>query len=157
MFELVTTSLFVFSSLYGGPATDTAAVATTAPATVEMVEATSSISPNAGVKDAAIAYFKDTPVLADIAFCESSFRQYDKNGKVLVGKVNKSDIGVMQINTYYQGKKAKELGYDLTTVDGNMAYAKYLYETEGTTPWASSESCWKDGMNGTPVNGMAMR
>jgi hypothetical protein len=87
-------------------------------------------------------YFKETPILVEISRCESTFRQVDKNGEVLRGKVNKSDLGLMQVNAYYHGEKASELGFDLMTVDGNLAYAKYLYEKEGTTPWNSSKKCW---------------
>ena len=87
-------------------------------------------------------YFKETPILAEISRCESTFRQVDKDGEVLRGIVNKSDLGLMQVNTYYHGEKAEELGFDLMTVDGNLAYAKYLYEKEGTTPWNSSKKCW---------------
>lgn len=77
-----------------------------------------------------------------IAWCESRFRQYDKDGTLFRGKVNSSDVGVMQINTYYHLNTAKKMGLDLETVEGNMAYAKYLYEREGTTPWNSSSACW---------------
>ncbi len=155
MIELITTSFFVFSSIYGGP---TGAVAdnqaATSPEPTIAKEATTTtnlptgqagIPTNEGIKAKAIAYFKNTPILADIAGCESRFRQYDKNGKVLIGEVNKGDIGVMQINKYYHADKAESLGYDLNTAEGNMAYAKYLYEKEGTKPWNSSSACWKGG------------
>lgn len=149
MIELITTSFFVFSSIYGGPTgaiADNQATSTPEP-TVEMQASTTiKIPTNEGIKEEAKAYFKDTPILADIAFCESSFRQYDENGKVLKGVVNKGDIGVMQINKYYQGDKAEKLGYDLNTPEGNMAFAKYLYEKEGTKPWDSSSVCWKGNL-----------
>ncbi len=88
-------------------------------------------------------YFVETPVLAEIARCESTFRQYDSNGDILRGKVNKSDVGLMQVNEYYHGEKAEDLGFNLLTIDGNLAYAKYLYDKEGATPWNSSSKCWK--------------
>ncbi len=87
-------------------------------------------------------YFKETPILAEISRCESTFRQVDKNGEVLRGRVNKSDLGLMQVNTYYHGERASDLGFDLMTVDGNLAYAKYLYNKEGTQPWNASKKCW---------------
>src|SRR5690606_20716583 len=44
-------------------------------------------------------YFAETPILAEIARCESTFRHYDKKtGQVLKGKVDSRDTGVMQIN-----------------------------------------------------------
>jgi hypothetical protein len=89
------------------------------------------------------AYYKNTPELAEIAKCESNFRQYDADGKVLKGTVDPDDIGVMQINKYYNGQNAEKLGYDIYTVEGNLAYAKVLYDKFGTEPWSSSEKCWE--------------
>jgi hypothetical protein len=69
-------------------------------------------------------------------------RQWDKNGDVFHGTVNHNDVGVMQINSLYHEDKATVLGMDIYTLSGNLAYAKYLYNKEGTQPWASSEACW---------------
>lgn len=88
------------------------------------------------------SYFNDIPIMVEIARCESQFRQTNKGGTILRGEINSSDLGVMQINEYYHGKTAKKLGYDLYTLDGNMAYARYLYEKEGVRPWKSSSRCW---------------
>lgn len=87
-------------------------------------------------------YFKETPILAKIAKCESGFRQVGSDGMVLRGIVNKSDLGLLQVNEYYHGERASDLGYDLTTVNGNLAYAQYLYDKEGTQPWSASKKCW---------------
>ncbi len=88
-------------------------------------------------------YFADAPVMGDIAYCESRMRHLEKDGTVYRGKINKSDIGVMQVNTYYHEATATEMGIDLYSLEGNLAYAKYLYEKEGTRPWNSSKACWK--------------
>lgn len=87
-------------------------------------------------------YFSDIPVMIEIAKCESRFRQYDKNGEVLRGVVNSLDRGVMQINEYYHLETAEKLGYDLLTIEGNTAYARYIYEKSGVKPWVSSSPCW---------------
>ena len=87
-------------------------------------------------------YFADDPILAEIAWCESSFRHYDVDGKVIRGFVNSSDIGVMQINEYYHGDTAEKLGYNLHRLMDNLAYAKNLYEREGVRPWQASRNCW---------------
>jgi hypothetical protein len=87
-------------------------------------------------------YFADEPVLADIAWCESRFRHLGKDGEIFRGKVNQYDIGVMQINTLYHEEKAVEMNMDLFSLNGNLAYARYLYEKEGTKPWMSSAPCW---------------
>lgn len=88
-------------------------------------------------------YFRDEPIMADIAWCESRMRHIDeKTGKIFRGSVNNDDIGVMQINTRYHLEKAESMDIDLYSLKGNLEYAKYLYEKEGTTPWASSRACW---------------
>jgi hypothetical protein len=88
-------------------------------------------------------YFSDVPVMANIAWCESKFTHSDRNGNVLRGIVA-SDVGVMQINEYYHTQTAHKLGIDLHSLTGNLAYARYLYEREGTRPWNSSAHCWKN-------------
>lgn len=87
-------------------------------------------------------YFKDSPIMIKVAWCESRNRQFEKNGEVFRGIVNNNDVGIMQINTYYHEETAKKMGLDLMTLEGNIAYGKYLYEKEGTTPWNSSSACW---------------
>jgi len=87
-------------------------------------------------------YFSDIPVMAEIAKCESRFRQYDKNGEVLRGEKNTLDRGVMQINEYYHNESSIKLGYDIMTLEGNTAYARYLFEKYGVKPWKSSSKCW---------------
>lgn len=87
-------------------------------------------------------YFANTPILASIARCESGNRQFDASGNVLRGRVNSSDVGVMQINERYHAARAKALGYDLHTLEGNLGYAAKLYKEQGTRPWISSSPCW---------------
>jgi hypothetical protein len=48
----------------------------------------------------------------------------------------------MQINTRYHGETAEKLGLDLTDLYDNMAYARDLYERQGTQPWSASAPCW---------------
>ena len=98
---------------------------------------------NLTVKEYVNKYFSDIPVMAEVARCESQFRQHGKDGRVLSGVVNSSDKGVMQINEYYHLDKAQKLGLDLKTIEGNTAYARYLFETKGLQPWISSSKCWK--------------
>ena len=91
------------------------------------------------------SYFADTPIMIKIASCESRFRQFDKDGSVHRGVVNNKDVGVMQVNEFYHGATADKLGLDIYSIQGNLAYAKYLYEREGVQPWASSAPCWNKG------------
>jgi len=87
-------------------------------------------------------YFSDIPVMVEIAKCESRFRQYDGDGDVLRGEKNNFDAGVMQINEYYHNEDSEKLGYDILTLEGNTAYARYLFERYGLKPWRSSAKCW---------------
>jgi len=87
-------------------------------------------------------YFKDTPILIEVARCESTFRHYDSKGNVIRGLVNRSDVGVMQINEYYHKATADRLRLDFRTLNGNLEYAKYLYEKYGASPWVHSSKCW---------------
>jgi len=87
-------------------------------------------------------YFSDTPVLAEIARCETRFRHYDRNGDVLRGEIDGNDTGIMQVNERYHLKRAEKHGFDIYSLEGNLAYAKYLYLEEGSDPWRSSSRCW---------------
>jgi hypothetical protein len=87
-------------------------------------------------------YFSDVPVLIEVAKCESRFRQ-QVNGRTLQGEANEFDKGVMQINEMYHLERAKKLGLDIHTLEGNLSYARFLFEREGLRPWNSSSPCWK--------------
>ncbi len=87
-------------------------------------------------------YFSDIPVMIEIAKCESHFRQLDSNGEIHRGIANNGDVGVMQINEFYHLGEAKAKSYDIYTLEGNTAYARELYEEEGTSPWKPSKACW---------------
>jgi len=138
MIELTTAIFFLASSLYSGPSVAIAQDVANSTNT----QAKSPVENPVTLEDYVRAYFIETPILAKIASCESSFRQYGEDGKVLRGNANKSDLGLLQVNEYYHGEKAEDLGFDLTSVDGNLAYAKYLYDKEGTRPWSASAKCW---------------
>lgn len=94
------------------------------------------------VREKVGSYFADIPIMIDIAECESHFRQTDSNGEIFRGKSNPADIGVMQINEKFHGKKSQKLGYDIYLLEGNLEYARYLYESEGARPWMHSSACW---------------
>jgi hypothetical protein len=50
----------------------------------------------------------------------------------------------MQINTFYHAAQAAKLGLDLEILEDNMAYARNLYERQGTQPWSASAPCWSN-------------
>lgn len=100
------------------------------------------ISQKASIEQYVRGYFSDIPIMINIAWCESRFRQYDKDGTIFRGAVNDQDVGVMQINEHYHLDTAEEGNYNLYSVEGNTAYARKLYEKFGTAPWNSSKACW---------------
>lgn len=97
------------------------------------------------VEETVNEYFKDTPILSKVAFCESRYRQFDAEGKVLRGVVNSKDVGVMQINEDYHLADSKKFGFDIYTLEGNLGYAKNLYDRQGVAPWVHSSKCWSKG------------
>ena len=74
------------------------------------------------------------PDLEWVMKCESNFRQFDK-GKVLRGKINPYDVGIFQINEIVWGRKAKELGYDIYTLEGNLLMGVFIFDTYGINQW----------------------
>lgn len=90
------------------------------------------------------AYFADIPVMAEIARCESKFRQFTDSGNVLRGGASGGMIGVFQFYESIHAPAAAALGYDLATLEGNMAYARHVYNTQSTTPWNSARYCWEN-------------
>jgi hypothetical protein len=86
-------------------------------------------------------YFADEPVMIAIAGCESNFRQYDTNGTILKND-HSSAKGIFQIMTSIHAARAADLGLDIYTMQGNAAYAKYLFDQSGTVPWNASKACW---------------
>ncbi|MBI4079699.1 hypothetical protein HY414_00515 [Candidatus Kaiserbacteria bacterium] len=97
---------------------------------------------NEGVEAQVREYFADIPIMAEIAECESRFRQFDSSGAPLPGGLGGNMIGVFQINAPVHAEYALGLGMNIYTLEGNLAYAKYLYENDGTRPWRSSRACW---------------
>ncbi len=87
-------------------------------------------------------YFKDAPIMAEVARCESHFTQFTKSGQVLRGRAVAQDVGVMQINETYHLAAAKKLGIDIYSLEGNLAYGRILYERNGTRDWMASSGCW---------------
>lgn len=99
-----------------------------------------------GTEMAVRSYFSDIPVMIQIARCESTFRHTLADGTVLKGRVDPADTGVMQINKRYHQASASKLGLDLEDLNDNMAYARDLYERQGTRPWSASAPCWSDSI-----------
>jgi len=139
MIELTSAIVLLVSSLYGSANTAVAQSMADSINTQSQEPITNPVTLESYVRE----YFAETPILAEIARCESGFRQFSSSGQAIRGKANEFDVGLMQINELYHSKKAISLGFDLNTVNGNLDYAKYLYGKEGSTPWNASAKCWK--------------
>jgi peptidoglycan hydrolase-like protein with peptidoglycan-binding domain len=98
----------------------------------------------------------DHPMVA-VARCESSFRQFDNDGDAL--RNPKSDaIGIFQILEGLHEAPAEELGIDIFTAEGNIEYARKLYDSFGLAPWSPSSLCWDDGsIEATDINDIEVR
>ncbi len=142
--ELATSLIFLVSNIYG-PATNLNVV--TDNKLEPEIKKEISIQNPISLEDHVKEYFKEAPVLAEIAKCESTYRHFKKDGTIVRGKINPADVGLMQINEKYHVEQAKKLGFDIYTLEGNMAYAKWLYEKEGVKPWKSSSKCWDDELD----------
>ena len=104
--------------------------------------AASAQTTNADVESTVRAKFAATPVMIEIARCESKFRQFTDSGNPLFGGMNSAMVGVYQIYHDIHQDDAAALGMDLLTLEGNVDYAKYLYDRQGSSPWMSSFPCW---------------
>jgi hypothetical protein len=89
------------------------------------------------------SYFADIPVMIEIARCESGFRQFGEDNEPLDGGAG-GMIGVFQIHEQVHQSTALSLGHDIRTLEGNLGYARYLYEQEGVIPWISAYPCWQE-------------
>ena len=84
-----------------------------------------------------------------IAFCESTYRQFENNEaetgtkSVLRGSQNSKDTGIFQINETYHLETSRQLGYDIHSVDGNIRYGLWLLKNGGSKHWNPSRSCWE--------------
>ena len=93
--------------------------------------------------------FEDYPLLVKICKAESQNTQFKKDGRVMRGTVNPSDIGYCQINEPIWNDTARKLGYDIYTEDGNKDMSVYIFLNQGSEPWNSSKcsaikktNCW---------------
>ena len=82
-------------------------------------------------------------MLTRICKAESGLRQFNAKGDVLRGKVEPSDIGYCQINETIWNDKARKMGIDIYTEQGNKDMALYIFNNYGTDPWNSSKQSWK--------------
>ena len=135
LIPVVLVGLFVAvpSSVYAATATTSATTTAHDPVTVEK-----------RVRE----YFADIPVMIEVARCESKFRQFTDAGTLLRGGGSTGMVGIFQFYEVVHKAAALTLGFDIETVEGNIGYARHVYNQEGTRPWAS---CVPDVMPAVPI------
>lgn len=76
---------------------------------------------------------RDAAIGLEIARCESGYRHdaFHNNNN------DTQDQGVFQVNTTHKMP-------DMFNATANIAFAKVLFEEQGTSPWNSSKSCWEN-------------
>jgi hypothetical protein len=84
-------------------------------------------------------------VLPIIAKHESDNRQFEKDGvtPLVNRKEGSTATGKFQIIASLHEERAKSLGHDIRTEEGNEAFAKILFAEEGLAPWKESRSRWE--------------
>jgi|ERR1700733_4789176 len=82
------------------------------------------------------------PMLQKICDAESGGNQFLPNGNVVRGKVTPDDVGYCQIHESLWEDKARSLGYDIYTEQGNKDMALWIFDNYGTAPWNASKSIW---------------
>lgn len=103
--------------------------------------------PEVGERDESTKAVLD-PVLVPVCSCESTGspynepQQYTRDGSLVQGRITPSDWGMCQISTRYWLTESQELGYDLTTEDGNIQMANHIYHNHGIKHWNASRGCW---------------
>lgn len=127
-------SIFLFLLLNTAPSHSEAKTLAVAPVTTFLDQA--------AVEKRVREYFVDTPVMIEIARCESEFRQFTDDKSVLRGGDSGGMVGVFQFFESIHVENAKALGYDILSLEGNLEYAKHIYNQEGTAPWNTAKACW---------------
>jgi len=84
--------------------------------------------------------YRDFVLLRKIIQCESGWRQFDKNGNLLVSK--KGDVGLFQISQKYHLENSKKLDYDISDWKDNLRFGVFLYKKDGSIYWNWSKRCW---------------
>jgi len=75
---------------------------------------------------------RDYIILREIAFCESSWVQFEEDRSI---RKSNGNYGLFQINKLAHEKTMKELGLDYNNPYDNMEYAVKLYKENGVRDW----------------------
>lgn len=93
-----------------------------------------------------IAFFPDNPEILHIAFCESSLRHRNEQGKLLQNSQGGPDFGALQINAIHKAE-IRELGLNLNRNKDYFYFVRHLVQRDGLKPWRSSQHCWQENVS----------
>jgi len=83
--------------------------------------------------------------LADGTAVPFSAKQFKDNGELVTNKntntILKRDVGWAQINEYFHLERARSLGINIYSEEGNKRYAKILFHETGGALWSASFDC----------------
>lgn len=84
--------------------------------------------------------YEEFRLLRSIVQCESSWRQFYKDGTVIISSGN---IGLAQINRFAHEKTYTKLNIDPSDPYDNLRFMVFLYQRDGVAPWLKwSGHCW---------------
>ena len=84
--------------------------------------------------------YRDYQILREIVQCESSWRQFNAVGELLVSNGN---VGLGQINTIAHKTTYSAMGLDVAKPFDNLKYVVLLYKKNGLRDWKTwSGHCW---------------
>lgn len=94
------------------------------------------------VQEKILATFND-PRMVNVLYCESRWKQLNKDGTPLISKT--SDVGISQVNQIHW-EEAKKLGLDIFKSEAdNLKMGKRIYDKEGIGAWNAIKSdCYKN-------------
>lgn len=84
---------------------------------------------NQGIEELVIRTFPDDHRMLPVAECESNLRQFNTDGSVLMGGGGGNYIGIFQIGIQWVDL-ASSMEMDVYTIEGNVAFARWLYNSE---------------------------
>lgn len=84
--------------------------------------------------------YRDYRILKEVIRCESGWRQYWKDGRLIVSSGN---IGLGQINRSAHERTYTAMGMDVRGTKDNLRFTVFLYRRDGLRPWREwSGHCW---------------
>lgn len=87
--------------------------------------------------------YSEFRLLKSIVNCESTWRQFNRDGSVVLSSGN---IGLAQINRFAHERTYTQMNLDPNNPYDNLKFMVFLYQRDGISPWEKwSGHCWNKG------------